>query len=212
MWLFTWLYGRVFCSSFIVLMMFFITILWLVVGCLLAFALNRSGYALAFGLLALGVNLMVLILVKISLQNVALYFATLLCCCGLTYGVALAVIGIRTYVVLRRAEREKIERATCYTLPVRENTFIQERLNTVLQEQSERACAVSVSFAYIRRMAVQLKNEKLSLTERLEVEELTKLFALYTKKETFTSEDVNTLNDGFSRVLKLCAKHGVSAR
>lgn len=212
MWLWSWVYERVFYCSFALLVSFGLTLVWLAVGCWLSFTFKHSGYALAFSLLALGVNLIVLFSVNVFMQNVMLYLATLLCGCGTFYGVALFAVTARASVAQRMAEQAKIERATYYTLPARDNGFVRERLHTVLNESSELGENVAISFGFVRRMATQLKNEKLSLTESLEIEELSKLLALYMKKETFTTEDVNALNDGFSRVLKLCAKYGVSVR
>lgn len=207
-----WVYQHAFCSSVALVCVCIGTLVWLAVGYALALALNQSGYALAFGLSALGVNLTVLFALKITLQNATLYFATLLCVCGIFYGLALTMVTVRTYILIRKEERAKIARATCYTLPARENQFIRERLHTVLQEVADEEENLEISFTYVRRMLLQLRNATLSLTEKLEVEELSKLFALYTKKETFTSEDVNVVNEAFSRLLKLSAKHGVIAR
>lgn len=207
-----WVYKRAFCSSSVLLTTFFITLAWLALGAWLAFALKRSGYALAFSLLALGVNLIVLFISKIFLQNVMLYFATLLCACGIFYGFALCAVTVQARITARRRQRAKIERDACYTLPARDNGFVRERLHTVLNETSDCGEGLSLSFGFVRRMTTQLKNENLSLTEGLEIDELSKLIALYMKKEAFTTSDVNTLNDVFARVLKLCAKYGVSVR
>ncbi len=208
----TWIYERAFCASIALVYAFLITLVWLFVGGGLSLAFHHSGYALAFGLLGLGGNCIVLFVTGGQLQNAVLYFAVLLCLIGIAYVVTLAVISIRAYLLVRKAEREKIARATCYTLPARENAFVRERLNTVLREESDEGEPLTLSFAYVRRMLSGLKNVSLPLPETLEVEELNKLFALYIKKETFTITDVNVLNEAFARLLKLSAKHGVIAR
>lgn len=212
MWLWSWVYQHAFCASDVLVITFIFTIVWLLVGGWFSLNFNGGGYALAFVLLALGGNLIVLFILQISIQNVALYFASVLCACGLSYVCALIILNVQAYVRRRKEEINNTRLSSCYTLPSRDNAFVRDRLNTVLQQVEEGEEDMRVSFSYVRRMLIRLRNAKLSLTENLEVEELSKLFALYTKKERLTTQDVNLLNEAFSRTLKLSAKHGVTVR
>ena len=204
----SWIYENAFASSVVLTVCFFITIVLLGVGGWLGLRLQQSGYTLGVGLLALGGNLLTLVWVKTPILYAVIYFASLLCVCAVAYCIALVCVSASAYAKMRRAEREKIERAACYTLPARENEFVRDRLHTVLREvETDEGERLNVSFSYARRTLLRLRNAKLGLSERLETEELARLFALYKNKELFTTEDVTTLNEAFSRLMKLSAKY-----
>ena len=203
-----WIYENAFASSVLLIVCFFITLTILGIGAWLGLHLQQSGYTLGMGLLALGGNLLALVWAKTSTIYAVIYFALLLCVCAVVYCIALVCVSFCAYAKMRKLEREKIERAACYTLPARENEFVRERLHTVLREvESDDGERLNLSFSYARRALLRLQNEKLGLSERLETEELARLFALYKNKELFTVEDVTTLNEAFSRLMKLSAKY-----
>ena len=200
-------YQNVFCSSVVLVSTFLGTLVAMLVGGGIAFRLQQSGYALGFGLLALGVNLLALVSQKVSLRYGTVYFATLLCVCAFCYCVVLIGMTVHTRATFRKAERAKVERSTQYSLPTRENEYLRDRLRVIAQEQDENAERLHLSFSYARRALLRLRNAKLGLTERLETEELAKLLGLYHAKQAFTAEDVNALNEAFSRLMKLSTKY-----
>lgn len=118
----------------------------------------------------------------------------------------------------KRLRREKAWRQLQFTLPERENSFVRARLNTVLQnrEQSmenagvEQSMGVCTQFDYAKSLLSKLRAANLSATDRLQVEELGGLLALYGKKEHLQLSDLQVVNDGFSLLLKMAAKYAVS--
>ena len=200
-------YQNVFCSSLVLLSTFLGTLLTLFIGGIISFRLQQSGYTLGMSLFALGGNLLALVSKKVPLHCAVVYFATLLCVCALSYCIVLIGISVRAYACMRKAERAKIERAEQYVLPARENEYLRERLRVISQEQECDLERLHLSFSYARRALLRLRNAKLGLTERLETEELSKLFGLYQGRQIFTAEDVTTLSEAFSRLLKLSAKY-----
>ena len=212
MYIVLFVYQNVFCSSVVLFSTFLGTILAILIGGIVSFRLQQSGYTLGVGLLALGVNLLTLVAKKTPLYCAVVYFATLLCVCALSYCIVLIGTSIRAYVLMRRAERAKIERAEQYVLPARENAYLRERLHVISQDQECDSERLHLSFSYARRALLRLRNAKLGLTERLETEELSKLFGLYHGKQAFTAEDVAMLSEAFSRLLKLSAKYATTKR
>ena len=145
--------------------------------------------------------------------------ASLVCLCSIGivasigYSVAIFFLWRSQKKMQRKKEREKIARQIQYTLPDKDNTYVRARLNTALQveqeecEEGEKAPVVKME--YVRKLLIALKNAPLTKTERLETEEMTKLFSAFMCKEKWNAEDVCAISQLFSRVLKLSAKYAV---
>lgn len=114
---------------------------------------------------------------------------------------------------LRRLQREELRRQLIYTLPEKDNSFIRERLNTVLQSEPsavpETESSLQFSFGYAKKLTAKLKEAPLSLAERVQADEMAKAFALCEGKNRWSAEDARRLNDTFSALLKLSAKYNV---
>ena len=149
-------------------------------------------------------------------EFVILVFFALAVLGGLVYPLVFLCFTLKKRVKKRRDYRRKIERKLHFTLPDKENAFIRTRLNTVLQvadvsSDNENRAEGYFRFEHARRLLLAVKNAELSNTERLEITELFALFELYAKKTEWNSTEVRTVNDAFSRVLKLAAKYSVAA-
>ena len=136
---------------------------------------------------------------------------------GLVYPVVFLCVFARKRIKTRREKRAIIERKLKYTLPDKDNTFVRTRLNTVLKETEEgegrkEEARVEKCFCleYARKMLNAVKNARLGVAERLEITELSALFELYLKKSDWGVSEVKTVNEVFSRVLKLAAKYSVA--
>lgn len=130
----------------------------------------------------------------------AFALAFLSACCRLACGLAR-----RSRYYTRRVE---------FTLPERENSYVRARLHTALrtdglQNTQEAREEFTVCLGYARELLAKVKGAPLSQAERLELEELEKLFALYFCKPKWTAYELRTVNDGCSRLLKLSAKYAV---
>ncbi len=126
------------------------------------------------------------------------------------------VKGIRG-LVLRAKERKKsrAERARRlkFTLPDRENSYVRARLNTALQAEDKAVEGFEPAYlrlGYVRKMLAKVQEATLSPIERLDVEEMSGLLALYTAKEKWSAEDRKAVNEVFSRLLKLSAKYEIA--
>ncbi|MBO4940373.1 MAG: hypothetical protein J6D30_05085 [Clostridia bacterium] len=114
----------------------------------------------------------------------------------------------------KRRERAEILRKLEFTLPDRENNYVRARLNTTLQctDRGEKKAGETtpvLRLEYVKKLLTSVRNAPLTMTERLEAEDMTKLFNVYLSKSKWTSEDVRAVNDLFSRLLKLSAKYAV---
>lgn len=106
------------------------------------------------------------------------------------------------------------KRAIEYALPDRDNEYIRSRLSTVLHtdaaENSGENYQETVRLGYARKLLAKVKEAPLSLAERLETEEIGRVFALYLTKSEWKANEYRTVNELFSVLLKLSAKYCVA--
>ena len=138
---------------------------------------------------------------------------------GVNYLLLTAFFALRERVLRRRKQRAEIARRLLYTLPEKDNSYIRARLNTALNgeenetetrflEEDEGQKAL-VRLEHVRKLLTKIKEAPLTKAERLESEEMTKLFAAYLGKRKWSSSDVRAVNELFSALLKLSAKYSV---
>ena len=139
-----------------------------------------------------------------------LSFGALACVCFLGLHFSIWLCNHRTQ---KRRERAEILRKLEYTLPDRENSYVRARLHTTLQcaDRGEQRATIPpiLRWEYVKKLLTSLRNAPLTMTERLEAEDMTKLFNAYLSKNKWTPEDVRVINELFSRLLKLSAKYAV---
>ena len=138
------------------------------------------------------------------------------CCLFLAYAVCSAKKRARE----RRERRAAVKRRLQFTLPDKENGYLRDRLHTALcaQESDERneeidvadKKSVGVKLGYARKMLAKVKESALSPIERLDVEEMSRLVALYGRKGKWSGSDVKAINEIFARLLKLSAKYEIA--
>ena len=125
----------------------------------------------------------------------------------------------------RKKRRADILRKVQYTLPEKDNTYIRARLNQALNTanipicKAEEANLIKQTFpkgdkedihaSYARKMLEKLQEAPLTKVERLEMQEVARLFSALLKKSRWTVEDVRLMNDMFSYLLKISAKYAV---
>lgn len=152
-------------------------------------------------------------------RYVLLVFFALATLGGLVYPLIFLCVTAKKRVKVRRERRREIERKLHYTLPDKENAFVRTRLNTVLRVEDEpntdggeNRAEKNFRFEHARKLLLAVKGAELSAAERLETTELFALFELYVKKKEWNATDLRTVNDAFSRVLKLAAKYSVATQ
>ena len=120
------------------------------------------------------------------------------------------VAQIRAWKRAQAAEEERLQRLQ-YACPNRENSFARARLNALLQTEqgNNGVLAARVDTCYARKLLAAVLEKPLSATERLQAEDLQKIFTAYMQKPTWTAADTQELNDTFSVLMKLCARHSV---
>lgn len=145
--------------------------------------------------------------------------------CALLLGIWASVCYVMATLLLfisakrkaKKAERARILRQLQYTLPDKDNSYVRARLNTALRTptdyvdgvEKERENSPVLRLEYVRKLLTAVRNAPLSHAERVEAEEMTRLFSAYIAKSKWTPEDVRVINDLFSRLLKLSAKYAV---
>ena len=130
------------------------------------------------------------------------------------YFVTLFVWLCRKRAKTRRVCRMERMRQLQYALPDRENTYVRARLHTVLQPQErdykQLADGEPVRLSYAKKLLARVREAELSTAERLQAEDIGKVFALYMQKPRWDSADLRVVNDTFAALLKLSAKYAVA--
>lgn len=112
----------------------------------------------------------------------------------------------------RKAVKAMMKREREFTLPDRENEFVKERLQTRLKGRGEekkeyRFSECVPSFDYARTLLCRLKAAPLSAAERLSAEGISRDITHFAFQEKLSPEEVRTLNERLSEMIKLSAKY-----
>ena len=152
----------------------------------------------------------------------AISYATLRCFCYVLGSLCALQFFVITHFFLqnrKKRKREKFESAQRdlkFTLPDRENAFVRDRLKGSLrpmEEKTQEPTALLKDFEikldYTRKTIVKLKASELTPADRLEVNRISKTVTFYALKNALSPVEVRSLNDCFSRLLKLTAKYAI---
>lgn len=136
---------------------------------------------------------------------------------GGIYFVAYVVASFARVKRKKRIKKEERYRQLQFALPERENAYIRARLNGALRsdiadnlENEDATSGRKTEFSYARRLLSKLRAADLSVTDRLQTDNLGGLLALYDKKNGLSSSDLQAVNDCFAVLLKLAAKYDVN--
>ncbi|MBQ7913313.1 MAG: hypothetical protein IJ308_08405 [Clostridia bacterium] len=182
------------------------------VAALLTVKTGRSGIYLAFSVAIGGGFALFALAFKIRFRLGAYAGAALCVFDGIIYLLAVCGLVAREKAWARRAHRREQVRKLQYCLPDRENTFVQARLNTVLNTTyGEDGLPVTeqIDFGYARQLLAALREKPLSVGEKLQAEDIGKSFGAYLQKPHWSVADLKAVNDAFSALMKLCAKYSV---
>lgn len=173
---------------------------------------NSTGLYAAFGAIVFGGLTAWAFAINAPIKTCGGALGVLVAEFGVLYLLLFVFLRIKEKIALRKEKRKEIERKLQYTLPDRDNSYLRERLSTVLraEENSEgEARFEAVRFLHARELLAKVKEAPLTRAERLETDEISNLIGLYLQKPRFSFEDVRVVNDTFSRLLKLSAKYSV---
>lgn len=130
---------------------------------------------------------------------------------GFTYFAGYVISAVTRINVRKKEERQEKYRELQFTLPERGNGYVRTRLENVLRVGEKEVDGVwKTEFVYARSLLAKLKSAELSTVDRLQIDELGKLLAVYGKKEKLSTADLPLINDAFAIILKLSAKYGVN--
>ena len=182
-------------------------------GAVLVVNTGRAGVYLAVSAAAGGAFALFALGYKIRITLVAYTAAILVILDGVLYLLAFSILISKQKAWERRARRAEDARRLLYTLPDRENTFVQARLNTVLRTDygdDGLPTTEQVDLGYAKKLLADLLAKPLSAGERLQAEDMGKMIRAYLQKPRWTAADLRTVNDTLSALMKLCSKYSVS--
>ena len=129
---------------------------------------------------------------------------------GAVYLIVGGILRIKKRVAKRKAERREVERKLKFTLPERENTFVQARVSTALNGEMQTVqtqTSEAIPLAHAFELLTALREKKLSTADGLTCAELASFLSLYKEKARWTNEESQDVNVALARVLKLTAKY-----
>lgn len=177
-------------------------------GCI-SYKRKNAGVVLAVSLVIIGV-------VKcVNIYAIKRLTPILFIAAGGEYFLLSGIIAIAKKIRKRKQTRAEMEKKIQFALPDKDNEFVKARLNTVLNKTARsndtdiKARAKDYSFSYIKKLLVLLKSAKLAPADRIKTEEYASLISVYSVKDEWTGEDLQTVNEVLSCVIKLSAKYAV---
>ena len=142
--------------------------------------------------------------------------------CFVFFIVSLLQFGVLLGIYFKKRERkhnekyEQVARDFKFTLPDRDKSFVRDRLKGSLKPEQEQAKLdatplkdFDVRLEYTRKTIAKLKASVLTPADRLEVNRISKTVTFYALKNALSPSEARSLNDCFSRLLKLSAKYAV---
>ena len=207
MWLYTWLFDK---NPLIALALGAVVF----VECIVAlFAVKKQTAGVVLGVGALSVGAYGLITGGIAAPKSVLFrgVGCLLIFTGILYLFCLGLIAARRKKQEKKRAQEMQNKRLEYVLPDRDNGYVRARLNTVLHvgEREEGLPQGEFRFAHARKLLAAIKQKPLSTPERLQVQDMEKLFHVYLQKDSLRAEEVQLLSDTFAALIKLAAKHAL---
>ena len=153
---------------------------------------------------------------KISSENIALLVALCVVCSCISVAIVVTslfiggILRVKSRVEKRRQARRAIERKLKFTLPERENTFIQARVNTALNPETQNVVnqpTEPIPLSHALALLADLREKQLSTADGLTCAELSAILSLYKEKSLWTSKDSQDINVALAGILKLTAKY-----
>ena len=116
----------------------------------------------------------------------------------------------------KRKQKQQQKRTVQFALPDKDNSFVRERLQFVLNAKDEEInkgdsskARTFFEFLYAQKLLAKLSEKQLSTAERLELIEMNKFLGAHLQQKSWNDEDIRAVNDCFARLLKLSAKYAV---
>lgn len=142
------------------------------------------------------------------------------CCFLLVYCLILSSVVLFLCLKKRKEVRQKkwktAQREFEFALPDKDNSFVRERLTGALKADSENKEQgvvllkdMDLKLDYTRKTLAKLKALSLTPADRLEVNRISKTVTFFALKNALSPTETRSLNDCFSRLLKLSAKYAV---
>lgn len=142
------------------------------------------------------------------------------CCFLLVYCLILSSVVLFLCLKKRKEVRQKkwktAQREFEFALPDKDNSFVRERLTGPLKadgENKEQGVVLlkdmDLKLDYTRKTLAKLKALSLTPADRLEVNRISKTVTFFALKNALSPTETRSLNDCFSRLLKLSAKYAV---
>ena len=137
--------------------------------------------------------------------------------CFMGVGLFWAVVAMRLEKrkekkLLKKQAKRVAERRLQFALPDRENSFVRERLQQVLdvpEEEPKEYPDTYFQFVHVQKLLNQLAEQKLSTAERLELMDMNAFLGASLQQKRWRIQEIRAINDCFCRVLKLAAKYAV---
>lgn len=186
----------------------YVLLFGLALGWFVAYALNARRLFLLFALLFGGGYFAVGFSQNATTEVAVCAFVSV---CAFLHLALLAAWEFRRRKRAKKRKRELLARSLVFTLPEKDNAYLRDRLRVDLHggRTGVSSQETDVRLDYIRKLTAKLKGAALSVTDRMQINELSRTITLCASKEKTTAEDTRALNECFASLLKMSAKYGL---
>lgn len=196
--------------SAVAILALFLTVLSVAAG----FCMKSAGLYAALSLLIVSVGGAFYLFWGIEGSRLAFWLAAEGALLGAGYALLYIKEAVAKKITERREKRVERKRQLQFILPDRENGYLRDRLHVALNAEKGEVFSekwkIGAKLGYARKMLAKIKEAPLSPLERIDVEEMARLVALYERKGRWSSSDVKAVGEVFSRLLKLSAKYDIA--
>lgn len=206
-----WLHSEIFLLDKGIAIVFALASVTLFTALLVGYSMRNAGVYAGGGALVGGGIVLFVIFGNKEWERVSVLLAVLAILGGGAYIALVCALECKKAWRKKREAKETSLKRLEYTLPDKENSFIRERLNTVLKTGENEGEKAETYFRFVHacKLLAKVREKPLSTAERLETDEIDALFKAFLKKEKWNFEDVRIVNEAFARILKLSAKYAV---
>lgn len=210
-WSFLW---NLFDGNLLLTVMGLALLILTVLSAVVGYFIKSTGLYAAFSLLFVCACGVVLLVCGVGTERLALLLAIEGGLVGIGYAVVYTCLECARKFALRKAERAEIRRKVKFTLPDRDNQYLQDRLRTHLRLEGGESVVekegAGLRLGYAHMMLCKIREASLTAVERMEIEEMASLLVAYENKVKWSNSDLQSMTEIFSRLLKLSAKYDVA--
>lgn len=164
--------------------------------------------------------------IDFSAEDKKAFVVLLFCLYALLFAVYLIFAKTKSSHEEKKRRFDLQRRGDAFVLPEKRNGYVRDKLRAFnrlhendeerangedgsffSERNGERAEEIDVRTRHALSLLGRLKGKKLSVSDRIEIDDLEKKISSFSDRTAFTAEEIHSLSDSFSASLKMAAKY-----